>query len=167
VLDAGCGTGRVARELGRRGLNVVGVDVDVDMIETARSKAPELEWQAADLASANLHRVFDVIVMAGNVMLFLVPGTEGAVLANMARHLSPAGLLVSGFQTGFSLTFETCDDLAEANGLQLHERWATWAREPWSAGGEYAVSVHRLNDRTDITVTVARSVLADQDENHP
>src|ERR1700733_6653252 len=28
VLDAGCGTGRVAMELARRGLNVVGVDLD-------------------------------------------------------------------------------------------------------------------------------------------
>jgi 2-polyprenyl-3-methyl-5-hydroxy-6-metoxy-1,4-benzoquinol methylase len=28
VLDAGCGTGRVGRELARRGLDVVGVDID-------------------------------------------------------------------------------------------------------------------------------------------
>jgi 2-polyprenyl-3-methyl-5-hydroxy-6-metoxy-1,4-benzoquinol methylase len=28
VLDAGCGTGRVGRELARRGLDVVGVDLD-------------------------------------------------------------------------------------------------------------------------------------------
>jgi SAM-dependent methyltransferase len=156
VLDAGCGTGRVARELSRRGLKVVGVDVDASMIETARSKAPEMEWQLADLTSVHLHRVFDVIVMAGNVMLFLEPGTEGAVLANMARHLAPDGLFVAGFQTGFPLTLQMYDDLAEANGLQLHERWATWNREPWNAGGKYAVSVHRLNDRTDITATVGQ-----------
>jgi 2-polyprenyl-3-methyl-5-hydroxy-6-metoxy-1,4-benzoquinol methylase len=28
VLDAGCGTGRVGRELARRGLDVAGVDID-------------------------------------------------------------------------------------------------------------------------------------------
>jgi hypothetical protein len=86
------------------------------------------------------------VFMAGNVMLFLEPGTEEAVLANMARHLAPDGLLVAGFQTGFPLTLQMYDDLAEANRLQLHERWATWNREPWSAGGKYAVSAHRLND---------------------
>src|SRR5207248_11729946 len=32
VLDAGCGTGRVGRELARRGLEVVGVDLDPAMI---------------------------------------------------------------------------------------------------------------------------------------
>jgi 2-polyprenyl-3-methyl-5-hydroxy-6-metoxy-1,4-benzoquinol methylase len=43
VLDAGCGTGRVAIELARRGIAVLGVDADPDMIAAARSKAPELE----------------------------------------------------------------------------------------------------------------------------
>ena len=44
VLDAGCGTGRVAIELARRGLEVVGTDLDPGMLETARRKAPHLEW---------------------------------------------------------------------------------------------------------------------------
>ena len=32
VLDAGCGTGRVAIELARRGIDVVGVDIDPRML---------------------------------------------------------------------------------------------------------------------------------------
>jgi SAM-dependent methyltransferase len=143
VLDAGCGTGRVARELARRGMEVVGVDVDADMIATARSKAPDLEWRLADLVSVDLGRAFDAIVMAGNVMIFLVPGTEGAVLANMARHLAPEGVLITGFQMGYSLTIEAYDKLADAAGLRLEERWATWDRDPWSSENDYAVSVHR------------------------
>jgi len=42
VLDAGCGTGRVAIELARRGLDVVGVDLDAAMLAVARRKAPHL-----------------------------------------------------------------------------------------------------------------------------
>src|SRR5919204_5229355 len=34
VLDAGCGTGRVAIELARRGIEVVGVDLDPGMLAT-------------------------------------------------------------------------------------------------------------------------------------
>ena len=34
VLDAGCRTGRVGRELHRRGVHVVGVDLDKVMLET-------------------------------------------------------------------------------------------------------------------------------------
>ena len=40
VLDAGCGTGRVGRELSRRGVDVVGVDIDAGMLDTARRKTP-------------------------------------------------------------------------------------------------------------------------------
>ena len=35
------------------------------------------------------------------------------------------------------------DRLAEAAGLSFINRYATWDREPFVAGGSYAVSVHR------------------------
>ena len=144
VLDAGCGTGRVGRELARRGLDVVGVDIDPEMLDTARRKAPDADWRLADLASVDLGRTFDAIVMAGNVMIFLEPGTEAAVVANMARHLASDGVLIAGFQLmPGRLTLDEYDKMAEAAGLALAERWATWHREAWGGGGEYAVSAHR------------------------
>ena len=144
VLDAGCGSGRVAIELARRGLSVTGVDLDPSMLAVARLKAPEIEWHLADLQSVVVGREFGAVVMAGNVMIFVEPGTEGAVVANLAGHLEPAGLLIAGFQLhrgGYSTA--AYDDHAEAAGLALVDRWATWDRRPWRAGGGYAVSVHR------------------------
>ena len=143
VLDAGCGTGRVAIELARRGLDVVGVDVDRSMLDVARSKRPELPWVPGDLVDVDLGRTFDAVVLAGNVMIFLAPGTEAGVVANLARHLSPGGALVAGFQLEPGrLALADYDAYAEAAGLVLAERWATWERQPF-AGGDYAVSVHR------------------------
>ena len=147
VLDAGCGTGRVGIELARRGLEVIGVDADPGMLDVARSKAPELEWLEADLSALDLAgRRFDAVVMAGNVMIFVAPGTEGAVLKRSAAHLRTGGLVVAGFQlVPGGLTLEHYDDLAAAAGLILAERFATWDRGPFVAGGNYAVSVHCLN----------------------
>ena len=143
VLDAGCGTGRVAIELARRRIDVAGVDVDASMLERAREKAPDLTWVQADLADVDLGRTFDVVVMAGNVMIFLAPGTEGAVVANLARHIAPGGSLVSGFSLEPGrLDLATYDAHAGAAGLVLTDRWATWDEQPF-AGGDYAVSVHR------------------------
>ncbi len=143
VLDAGCGTGRVAIELARRGMDVVGVDVDASMLERARAKAPALTWVHGDLAGVDLDRTFDVVVMAGNVMIFLAPGTEAQVVANLARRLAPAGALVAGFSLEPGrLDLATYDAHADAAGLVLAERWATWDRQPF-AGGDYSVSVHR------------------------
>ena len=82
VLDAGCGTGRVAIELAARGFSVVGVDADNGMLSTARAKAPELEWIEADLSdlTPRLDAEFDLVLLAGNVMIFLQPGSEGRVM---------------------------------------------------------------------------------------
>ena len=152
VLDAGCGTGRVAIELSRRGFAVVGVDRDPDMLRVARQKAPHVAWYLADLATVELPvadsshhlRLFDAIVMAGNVMIFLDPGTAATVVANLARHLAPGGLLVAGFQLmPGGLDLAHYDAYATRARLELAERWATWDRDPWYSTSDYAVSVHR------------------------
>ncbi|MGH9165914.1 MAG: class I SAM-dependent DNA methyltransferase [Acidimicrobiales bacterium] len=149
VLDAGCGTGRVAIELARRGLEVTGVDLDPEMLAVARRKAPELEWVAADLAALSLvdaggeRRRFDVVVAAGNVMIFLEPGTEAAVVARLAGHLAPGGALVAGFQVNGHLALSDYDAACAEAGLSPAGRWATWDGDPWVDASTFAVSLHR------------------------
>ena len=143
VLDAGCGTGRVARELARRGVDVVGVDIDDDMLATARRRSLELTWVCADLASVDLGRTFDVILLAGNVLIYLAPGSEQRVVANLARQLAPDGAIVAGFQLQPAmLTVDRYDEIAAAAGLTVKERWSTWDRDAWDAHGDYVLSVH-------------------------
>ena len=55
--------------------------------------------------------LFDAIVLAGNVMIFLAPGSEATVVANLARHLT----LVVRWWPGFSST-------------QAASRWRTTTR---------------------------------------
>lgn len=149
VLDAGCGTGRVAIELDRRGVSVVGVDVDHSMLEVARVKAPHVEWIEADLASLRLDRHFDVVVMAGNVLLFVAPGTEAAVMTSLAAHVAPNGVLLNGFQLQRGgLDLPVVDGMASAAGLEVAERWATWERQPFVArGATYAVTAYSRSPR--------------------
>jgi len=143
VLDAGCGTGRVAIELARRGYDVTGIDVAPSMLERARGKAPGLDWVLGDLSTAAVAEDrYDVVLAAGNVMIFVELGTEAAVVANLAGSLVPGGHLVAGFQVGRQLTVERYDTLTAAAGLVPVQRFATWERAPY-AGGDYAVSVHR------------------------
>ncbi len=143
VLDAGCGTGRVAIELARHGIEVVGADVDASMLATARRLGPDVTWVESDLADLDLGRTFDVVVMAGNVPLFTPSGTEAALVAGVARHVAERGALIAGFSLDRGYTAAAYDAHAEAAGLRLAERFATWDRQPWQEGGDYAVSVHR------------------------
>jgi SAM-dependent methyltransferase len=141
VLDAGCGTGRVAIELHRRGLAVVGADLDDDLLALARPKAPELSWLHADLATMQLGSTFGIVAMPGNVMLFCRDDDRPAVVSSCAQHLEPGGLLVAGFGCRRGLDIGQYDTWCRASGLALVDRWATWQRDPYE-GGDYAVSVH-------------------------
>jgi ubiquinone/menaquinone biosynthesis C-methylase UbiE len=146
ILDAGCGTGRVALELATRGYEVVGMDVEASMLDVARTKAPELTWVLGDLArDAPPGGPYDMAVAAGNVMIFVQLGTEAAVVGNLARVLRPRGLLLAGFQLGRQLPIERYDELCRVAGLDLVERWATWERQPYG-DGDYAVSLHRRSE---------------------
>lgn len=144
VLDAGCGTGRVAIELARRGLAVVGTDLDPDMIGLARAKAPALTWVHADLSELDLTTRFDAIVLAGNVMPYIARDRRRAAVVACARHLMPGGRLIAGFQLqpGWP-TVTDYDSWCESTGLALEARYATWDRQPSTDSNSYAVSVHR------------------------
>jgi SAM-dependent methyltransferase len=143
VLDAGCGTGRVAIELARRGVAVVGVDRDADMVEIARAKAPELGWVVADLAELALPDRFDVVVLAGNVVPYIAPDRRAAAVTTCARHLHPGGVLVAGFALRPDWPdLAAYDHWCTAAGLALADRWAAWDHRPYE-GGDYAVFAHK------------------------
>jgi len=145
VLDAGCGTGRVGIELARRGVHVTGIDADADMLAAARAKSPDIDWHEADLSDPRAipKGKFDLVLLAGNVMIFLDPGTESRVLANLVSRLAPGGMLVSGFSLWpDQLSCARYDAIASSAGLAPVARWSTWDRHPF-ADGDYAVSVHR------------------------
>ena len=150
VLDAGCGTGRVAIELARRGVAVVGVDRDESMLAEATrlggavpgGEVP-VEWFRSDLAGMDLGRRFELVVMAGNVPLFTAPDLRKPMVASVASHVAPLGRLVAGFQTDRDYELADYDSACSQAGLSLEDRWSTWDRQLWTPSSPYAVSVHR------------------------
>ena len=155
VLDAGCGTGRVATQLTSLGYDCVGVDADPDMIALAERRDPATRWVRQDLSRLALRtQAFDVVLLAGNVIPLLAPGTLLAAVQRLAAHLQPGGLMVSGFgldaahlPPGCAVTpLADYDGACEVAGLSYLRRYATWDKESWRTDAGYAVSVHRLND---------------------
>lgn len=154
ILDAGCGTGRVAIRLAELGFDCVGVDLDASMLAEARRAAPGLTWLHADLSGLRLpggDAGFDLVVAAGNVIPLLAAGTEAATVARLAAQLRPGGLLVAGFGLDAAhlplaaapVTLDDYDGWCAAAGLAPERRCATWDGADFEGGG-YAVSVHRL-----------------------
>jgi SAM-dependent methyltransferase len=154
VLDAGCGAGRVAARLAQLGYDCTGVDVDPSMLAVARREHPGPAWVLADLATlheagAVVARGYDLVLAAGNVVPLLAEGTLRPTMGELARALTPAGLLVAGFgldarhlPTGCPVTpLSAYDEACAAAGLELVRRLASWDGAPYDGGG-YVVSVH-------------------------
>ena len=148
VLDAGCGQGRVGAALHARGHDVTGIDADARLVDAARAAHPGPAWLVGDLAELDATlgpdaAPFDAIVLAGNVMVFLAPGSEPRVLDGLCRWLVPDGVLVAGFATTADYRLDAFDRDAAAAGLTLEHRFATWSLRPWHDGADWAVSVLR------------------------
>lgn len=155
VLDAGCGTGRVAVRLHELGYDVVGVDVDESMLTVARAEAPHLDWRLADLVAMDLGAEFDLVVVAGNTLPLLEDGALPAACASLAAHTAPGGTVVSGFGLDADHLPGDCPvmPLAEVDaamadaGLVPVARHASWSGAPFEPGAGYVVAVHGRPDR--------------------
>ncbi|MDP9823050.1 class I SAM-dependent methyltransferase [Nocardioides massiliensis] len=145
ILDAGCGPGRLAGALHRRGHDVVGVDVDPVLIEAAAVDHPGPAYHVMDLADLDLQgEPFDLIVSAGNVMVFLAPGTERTVVQRLRNHVRPGGRVVLGFRREpDTYSYTDLDADAQAAGLMLEHRFGTWDLDPFTDASDFAISVFR------------------------
>ncbi len=97
ILDAGCGTGRYAIELARRGYRVEGIDLSPDLIDIARAATDaqhgSVSFAVGDIAFLPAGR-FDGVLCRG--VLNDIVGDEGrdAVFGAFADSLRPDGVLI-------------------------------------------------------------------------
>jgi SAM-dependent methyltransferase len=144
ALDAGCGFGRVGIELNARGVDIIGVDLDPDLLARAKRRAPELDWRLANLATVDFGRQFDLVVVAGNVIGFVDAPDRSLAVQNCARHVAPGGWLVMGNQLKATWpTMKEFDEWCSHEGLVPAGHKAGWEGEMLGEDPDYVVTVHR------------------------
>ncbi|MBM4037326.1 MAG: methyltransferase domain-containing protein [Planctomycetes bacterium] len=99
ILDVGCGTGRHAIELARRGYAVTGLDLSAEMLaraaEAARSAGVRVEWVRADATSFSFPAKFDAALCLCEGAFGLLGQQDDpieqplAILRNIAHALKP------------------------------------------------------------------------------
>ncbi len=99
ILDVGCGTGRHAIELAKRGFAVTGLDLSSGMLaraaSAARSAGVEVEWIHADATKFSLLRRYDAaICLCEGAFGLLGAGDDSieqplSILYNVSRSLKP------------------------------------------------------------------------------
>ncbi|HYI11964.1 MAG TPA: class I SAM-dependent methyltransferase [Thermoanaerobaculia bacterium] len=90
VVEVGCGSGVLARELTRAGFQVLGIDPSPAMIALARETAPAARFEVGSIESAPLPAC-DAIVAMGEVLNY---GDIRAFLPRATGALRPGGVLL-------------------------------------------------------------------------
>jgi SAM-dependent methyltransferase len=119
VLDVGCGPGRHAHALGRRGIAVHGVDISERFVELARSDAPAgVTFERADARHLRFDAEFDAVISLCQGAFGLADGgpagegrattqvldPDASVLDGMGRAVRPGGgLALSAFSAYFQV----------------------------------------------------------------
>ena len=94
ILDLGCGTGDLTKEISLSGAHVIGVDSSANMIAKAKSKFPELEFYQMDARELRFDMLFDAIF--SNAVLHWIPEKE-IVIKQMYSLLNFNGRIVLEF----------------------------------------------------------------------
>lgn len=114
VLDVGCGPGRHAHELARRGIEVHGIDISQRFIDLATETAPpgatfeRLDARALALDGSPHAGAYDVVICLcqGAFGLMTANGDDELVLGGLARSLRPGGrVALSAFNAYFAVKY--------------------------------------------------------------
>lgn len=92
AIDAGCGTGRLARRLVDRGYSVTGVDSSSAMLARARGRVPGASFVPGDLVDLPLTDATADVVVSGLALTHV--SDLGGAYAELARALRPGGTAI-------------------------------------------------------------------------
>jgi len=119
ILDAGCGTGLVAKELKRLGFeNIIGVDFSQDMLDLI----PQHIYQRLDLVDLNdtlkyQNNEFDGIICVGT---FTYGHVKAHALDEFLRIVKPNGLICFTINEGIYQKYEFDKKIKE---LENNKKW--------------------------------------------
>lgn len=91
ILDVGCGSGHLTKQIADTGAEVIGLDSSPEMIATAQAAYPEINFIVADASDFSFDKPFDAIF--SNAALHWVARAEAAIIC-MADALKPGGRFV-------------------------------------------------------------------------
>ena len=125
ILDIGCGTGRHAIELARRGYSVVGIDLSESMLTKARAKARscgvQAEFVRGDARHLHFTDEFDLAIMlcGGAFPLMETDEMNFMILQSASNALRDKGKFIFTTLNGLFPLFHPIGDFFGANSGEV------------------------------------------------
>ena len=126
ILDIGCGTGRHAIELARRGYPVTGIDLSANQLARAREKAlaagVQPVFEQRDARAPHYVATFDLAIMLceGGFSLMETDAMNFAILENAVRALRPGGKFMFTCLNGLFPLARSVQDFVNAGPSGVH-----------------------------------------------
>ena len=124
ILDIGCGTGRHAIELAKRGYIVTGVDLSESQLVRAREKAKEekvnVHFEQGDARTLQYSHMYDValILCEGGFALMETDEMNFAILEGASRALKSGGILILTTLNAFFPLTHSLEEFMNANTVE-------------------------------------------------
>jgi SAM-dependent methyltransferase len=93
LLDVGCGGGHHGLFL-KKDFKVTGIEKNENMLEFARRRNPEVEYNLGDMRTFRLNRKFDVVIAMDMIMYNLTYSDMEKTLVNFSGHLKTGGVMI-------------------------------------------------------------------------
>ncbi len=156
ILDAGSGMGRVAGALAARGHDVTAVEKDPGLVAHSRAHYPDVPVVESDILGLSPELLqqqdrpssYDVVVVVGNVMVYLADDTETRALGALRDLLAPNGRILVGFHPrqgpagSRAYPFEDFRRHVEEAGLVVEQVFGSYDLKPPS--DDYVVALLTL-----------------------
>jgi 2-polyprenyl-3-methyl-5-hydroxy-6-metoxy-1,4-benzoquinol methylase len=116
ILDVGCGTGRHAIELTKRGYQVTGIDLSEAQLKRAKEKAKavnlHIDFQCQDARNLPFDREFDVAIMLceGGFSLMETDEMNFEILKSVTKSLKPHAKFIFTAPNGLFPIFRSLDE---------------------------------------------------------
>ena len=96
AIDLGCGNGALTEWIREKGVSVIGIDASADMLKTARSNHPDIEFVLADAAGFTMAEPVD-LVFSNAVFHWIDSEKQKDMLSCVSRALKADGQFVFEF----------------------------------------------------------------------
>lgn len=151
VLDVGCGTGVLTREVVKCARSTTGLDLSESMLSVARQVCPTVSFQQGNVAELPFgDSSFDAVVSA--FMLMFVPDPKQAI-AQMQRVLRPGGRIVAAIWQGLDNN-PVYDALVESTREVVDNKSADSMAWPFTMGdAERLDDIFNSNGLANVSVT--------------